>query len=182
MRRRIMVGVIFWLLVLAVIFSLAFVVGVLINGLILGPFVTVPVTQVETAWSDIPEPRVLIPEPVVERKPRTVSRGTVVSRIFYSEVTAYCACERCCGKAPGSKYYGITASGTLATEGRTVAADWSRYPAGTKLRIEGFGDRVFVVEDRGGGIKGSRIDIFFDSHTEALRFGRRRGVRVEVLD
>jgi 3D (Asp-Asp-Asp) domain-containing protein len=32
-----------------------------------------------------------------------------------------------------------------------------------------------TVEDRGGAIKGpNRIDIFYDSHTEALQWGRRK--------
>ncbi len=37
-----------------------------------------------------------------------------------------------------------------------------------------------VVEDRGGAIKGpDRIDIFYDSHSDALQWGRRR-VRVII--
>lgn len=80
------------------------------------------------------------------------------------ETTAYCACAKCCGKSDG-----ITASGTYATQGRTIAAP-STYAFGTEIEING---NVYVVEDRGGAIKGNRIDIFFDSHSEANNYGRR---------
>lgn len=47
----------------------------------------------------------------------------------------------------------------------------SSYSFGTKVEIKGMG--TYVVEDRGGAIKGNKIDIYFDSHQEALNFGRR---------
>lgn len=78
--------------------------------------------------------------------------------------TAYCGCSSCCGKSDG-----ITASGTRATEGRTVAAP-STFSFGTELVIDG---HTYVVEDRGGSISGNRIDIYFDSHQAALNYGRR---------
>lgn len=79
--------------------------------------------------------------------------------------TAYCGCSKCCGKSTG-----ITASGTRATQGRTVAMP-SSYKFGTKIEIQGMG--TYTVEDRGGAIKGNRIDIFFSSHQQALNFGKR---------
>lgn len=78
--------------------------------------------------------------------------------------TAYCGCSSCCGKSDG-----ITASGTKATQGRTVAAP-SSFSFGTELVIDG---HTYVVEDRGGSISGNRLDIYFDSHQEALNYGRR---------
>ena len=86
--------------------------------------------------------------------------------------TAYCGCSQCCGKSDG-----ITASGTRATEGRTIAADLSVFPFGTKLRING---NIYTVEDCGGGINGNRLDIFYSSHADALRFGVQT-VTVEVM-
>ena len=80
-------------------------------------------------------------------------------------ITAYCPCVRCCGKSDG-----ITASGVKATEGVTVAMDKSM-TFGTKIYIDGVGERI--VQDRGGSIKGNRIDLYFDSHQEALNFGRQ---------
>ena len=81
------------------------------------------------------------------------------------KITAYCPCKKCCGKSDG-----ITASGEKAIEGITVAMDKS-IPFGTKIYIDGVGERI--VQDRGGAIKGNRIDLYFDSHQEALNFGRQ---------
>ena len=80
------------------------------------------------------------------------------------KITAYCSCSKCCGKATGR-----TASGTQATAGRTVAAP-AKFAFGTKLNI---GGNVYTVEDRGGAIKGNRIDIFVSSHSAALQWGVR---------
>lgn len=80
-------------------------------------------------------------------------------------VTAYCPCVKCCGKSDG-----ITATGTKATEGRTIAVDPNKIPYGTKVVIDG---QTYIAEDCGGAIKGNRIDLYFDSHQEALNFGRQ---------
>ena len=87
--------------------------------------------------------------------------------------TGYCGCAQCCGKSDC-----ITASGARATEGRTIAADLSVFPFGTKLRING---NEYVVEDCGGGINGNRLDIYFASHADALHFGVQT-VTVEVME
>lgn len=77
---------------------------------------------------------------------------------------AYCPCTSCCGAYAS----GITATGTTATAGRTIAVDPSVIPLGSKVVIDG---HTYVAEDTGGGIKGNKIDIFMDSHREALNFG-----------
>lgn len=79
-------------------------------------------------------------------------------------LTGYCPCAICCGKTNG-----ITASGSLATSNHTIAAD-RRYAFGTQLVING---QVYTVEDRGGAIQGNHIDVFFNTHAEALAFGRQ---------
>lgn len=84
-------------------------------------------------------------------------------------LTAYCPCPICCG-IYSNMTKPTTASGTIATAGRTIAADTSVFPFGTQLVING---QIYTVEDRGGAIVGNRIDIFFNSHEEALIFGRR---------
>ncbi len=83
-------------------------------------------------------------------------------------VTAYCPCELCCGEYAD----GLTASGRLA-EGFLVAAPLDM-PFGTLLRIPGYnnGDPVPVL-DRGGAIKGNRLDLLFPTHIKALRWGRQ---------
>ena len=94
--------------------------------------------------------------------PRTSSASTANGETY--KVTAYCACSKCCGKATGR-----TASGTRATAGRTVAAS-TKFAFGTKLNI---GGHIYTVEDRGGAIKGNKIDIYVDSHAAALQWGVR---------
>ena len=80
------------------------------------------------------------------------------------ELTAYCGCSYCCGKSDG-----ITASGTVATAGRTVASN--SIPLGTHILIN---DVEYIVEDT-GGMGSNVIDIYFNSHQEALEFGRQKG-------
>lgn len=90
------------------------------------------------------------------------------------EATAYCACPKCCGKWAD----GITASGTKATAKRTIAVDSNIIPLGSKVEIEGMG--IYIAEDTGSAIKGKIIDIYFDTHEEALKFGRQK-VKVRII-
>lgn len=71
-----------------------------------------------------------------------------------------------------------TASGAIAQEGVTIAADWDVYPPGTVLQVEGLGE--YIVQDRGGAIKGLKIDVYFEDHDDALQFGRQE-VRIKVI-
>lgn len=108
--------------------------------------------------------------------PHTVSaKGKVKKKMFrrleYDSLgtytlTAYCNCARCCGHAGGK-----TASGTTPKAGRTIAVDPKVIPYGTAVWIRG---KKYVAEDCGGGVKGKHIDIFFASHTEALKFGKQK--------
>lgn len=74
-------------------------------------------------------------------------------------LTAYCNCAQCCGTAGN-----LTASGTVPTAGRTVAM--AGVPFGTQLMING---NVYTVEDLGTPY--GHVDIYFDSHSDALSFG-----------
>ena len=94
--------------------------------------------------------------------PRTSSSSTTGGTTY--KITAYCPCSKCCGKTTGR-----TASGTKATAGRTVAAS-SKFAFGTKLNI---GGHIYTVEDRGGAVNGNKIDIFVNTHAEALQWGVR---------
>ena len=94
--------------------------------------------------------------------PSTTSSTSSSGEIY--KITAYCSCAKCCGKTNG-----ITAMGTHATSGRTVAAS-SKFSLGTKLNING---HTYTVEDRGGAITGNKIDIYVNSHAEALAWGVR---------
>ena len=105
-----------------------------------------------------------VSEPIIEQE-----YTTAVAEREYIEVTAtltaYCPCVKCCGKSDG-----ITASGTQATAGRTVAVDTRLIPYGTEISIDG---KTYIAEDCGGKVKGYTIDVFFNSHEEALNFGRQ---------
>ena len=85
--------------------------------------------------------------------------------------SAYCACISCCGKTNA-----ITASGKKAKANYTIAASRT-YPFGTIFYIDYMKNTPsggwYVVQDRGGAITDNKIDIFFDTHSDALKFGRR---------
>ncbi|MBA7509303.1 hypothetical protein ES705_01249 [subsurface metagenome] len=66
---------------------------------------------------------------------------------------------------------GITAIGLRARKG-IVAVDPKVIPLGTKLYIPGYGEAL--AADTGGRIKGSRIDLCFESLEECFRFGIRK--------
>lgn len=81
-----------------------------------------------------------------------------------------------CGKAPGSKGYGITASGARASGWCTVAAG-KGYPLGTIIYIPYFANKPnggwFVVQDRGGAISNNKLDVYMNTYNECISFGRR---------
>ena len=97
-----------------------------------------------------------IPE---ERAPE-VSRGS--GRTLYVSATAYSAFD------PGNG--NRTATGTPVRHG-VIAVDPAVIPLGTRVFIPGYGEAV--AEDIGYAINGYRIDIAFDTHAEALMFGRQ---------
>lgn len=86
---------------------------------------------------------------------------------FY--ITGYCGCEECCGYwasiRQGKPVTG--ASGEELIQGYSIAADTDLIPMGTYLYIDG---HEYKVQDRGGSIKGNRLDMYFDTHEQALQF------------
>ena len=100
-------------------------------------------------------------------------------KVTLMEVTAYCPCKKCCGP----RAQGLTASGRPVSfnGGRFVAADRS-LSFNTKLLIPGYADGQAVpVLDRGGAIKGNKLDVYFPTHEQAKEWGRR-WVQVTVLE
>jgi 3D (Asp-Asp-Asp) domain-containing protein len=100
--------------------------------------------------------RAELPEPARGGENRIKSIGTF--KIYH-----YCQCTQCCGKTDG-----ITASGTRAREGRTVAVDPDVIPIGSTVVIDG---HEYIAEDTGSAIIGNKIDVFVNSHEEALQLG-----------
>ncbi|MDE6433540.1 MAG: 3D domain-containing protein [Lachnospiraceae bacterium] len=119
----------------------------------------------------------------------TKKRSTVVYKAKYVttkkylgkyKITYYCPCSRCCGK------YTKTASGTTPKVGRTISVDPKKIKLGSKVKID---KKTYIAEDTGGAIKGNRIDIFVNTHKEALRKGikykkvylmQKKKIRVKV--
>lgn len=99
------------------------------------------------------------------------------------KITAYCSCVRCCSiwakNRPldeNGKEIVYTASGERAEAGKTIAVDTSVIPFGTEVRI---GDTVYTAQDTGSAVKGNVIDIYFDSHEDAVKHGAKY-LEVEV--
>nr|DAW07839.1 MAG TPA: lytic transglycosylase [Caudoviricetes sp.] len=88
------------------------------------------------------------------------------------KVTAYCSCEKCCGVWAENRPNGVvyTASGEKAEAGKTIAVDTSVIPFGTEVKI---GDVIYTAQDTGSAVKGNVIDVYYDSHEEALNHGAK---------
>jgi len=94
-------------------------------------------------------------------------------KTYWMTVTAYSPDERSCGKWAD----GITASNKSVWTNamQMVAADTRILPFGSLLTIEGYAnDQIVPVEDRGGAIKGMRLDLLYPTHEEALQWGVQR--------
>lgn len=106
------------------------------------------------------------------------------SAVYNMTATAYDAGYYSTGKNPGDPAYGITRSGTQVRPG-VVAVDPRVIPLGSTLYVESAGRSpsygISYAEDTGGAIKGNRIDLYYESRTAALRFGRQP-VKVYVLE
>ncbi|MDR6885133.1 uncharacterized protein YabE (DUF348 family)/3D (Asp-Asp-Asp) domain-containing protein [Bacillus sp. 3255] len=95
------------------------------------------------------------------------------------KLTAYSAGVDSTGKAEGTPGYGKTYTGTTVTEGRTIAVDPKVIPLGWWVYIEGVGFRR--AEDIGSGVKGQMIDVYFEDHNYANKFGTKQGYTVYVV-
>lgn len=135
------------------------------------------VVQEEPQATEAPQKATATPKPIPKTTPKPTPKVTTTpipetipqpstssTSLGQFKITAYCSCSKCCGQWAGGK----TASGTTPTAGRTIATDPRVIPLGTKVIIDG---HTYVAEDTGGAIKGQRIDIYFNSHSEALAWG-----------
>lgn len=118
-------------------------------------------------------------------KPLATKKTVKAKKVYLGKytITAYCSCAKCCGKwalnrpkDENGKEIIYTASGEKAKSKYTIGTDWNYLPKGTKLKIKGVGtvkvqDKVadWVSERYNGKI----IDLYFGSHAEALKFGKR---------
>ena len=102
-------------------------------------------------------------EQTVEQ-PQTTSEAHTESFVMTAELSWYTADDDI-----GMDGNGITASGTAAIEGKTVAMS-EEFPFGTRIII---GEHEYTCEDRGGFVTGNRIDIFVNDRCIALENGRK---------
>ncbi|MFI4916836.1 MAG: 3D domain-containing protein [Phycisphaerales bacterium JB060] len=94
------------------------------------------------------------------------------ARTITMKVTAYSADAASC--YPFADGQTATLHSVDANGGFLVAADTDLLPFGTMLSIDGYSQgRVVPVLDRGGAIKGNRLDLLFPSHQAALEWGVR---------
>lgn len=95
--------------------------------------------------------------------------GTPGEYIGDFQITAYCSCGICCGKySPENGGSGLTSSGTVPQAGLTIASNI--LPEGAYVM---FNNHVYHVEDTGNGLPGNWIDLYMNSHQEALNWGVR---------
>lgn len=108
------------------------------------------------------------------KRAELVEKASKIEYIGDFKLTGYCPCYSC------SEGYGrSTASGARATEGITVAADTRKLPLGTRIYIEGVGERV--VQDVGGAIKGNKIDVYVENHASCYRPELNTTAKVYIL-
>lgn len=95
-------------------------------------------------------------------------------KIFYVESTGYTAtCKGCSG---------VTALGIdlhKQSDIKLIAVDTNIIPLGTKVWVEGYG--YAIAGDKGGAIKGNKIDVYFSSKEKALNWGRKQ-VKLKIFN
>ena len=101
-----------------------------------------------------------------------------VRGVITAESTGYDAGPQSTGKMPGDPWYGITSTGLRAVYG-IIAVDPRLIPYGTRLYVPGYG--FGIAGDTGGAIVGHRVDLFYRTVSEAMRWGRRT-VPVYILE
>jgi uncharacterized protein YabE (DUF348 family)/3D (Asp-Asp-Asp) domain-containing protein len=94
-------------------------------------------------------------------------------------LTAYDAGFNSTGKTESHPQFGMTYTGTIVEEGRTVAVDPDVIPLGWWIYIEGIGLRK--AEDIGSAIKGKKVDVYMESEDQANIFGRQHGHTVYIV-
>lgn len=158
---------------------------ILLVGAVIGFFIgrstksasALPITTETSTFAPFPTPTVTphVTMTTVQETSEPPHPTTELVSLGVFRITAYCPCEKCCGNwaknRPTDENGNLlvyTASGELAVEGVTIAADTSILPFGTEVIIDG---NKYIVQDRGRVIKNNRIDVYFENHQDALEFG-----------
>lgn len=92
---------------------------------------------------------------------------------MWMQVTAYSPDARSCGKFADGRTASMKSVWTNG--GCLVAADTTVLPMGSLVSIPGYaGGMVVPVLDRGGKIKGPKLDVLYPTHEVALSWGVQR--------
>jgi 3D (Asp-Asp-Asp) domain-containing protein len=96
--------------------------------------------------------------------------------------TGYTAGYESTGKNESHPEYGITYSGVKVKRDlySTVAADLSVFPIGTILFIPGYG--YGVVADKGGAIKGDKVDLYYETVEDVYNKWGKKEIDVYVIE
>lgn len=154
---------------------LGFIVGALV-ALLIGLAVS-RITTTAKADQDFPAETPADSSPLWTVDPSPVETPTEVPATTPPQtlfrVTAYCACEKCCGEWAKNRPNGVVygAAGIELIAGVSAA---SPLPLGTVVEVEGLGE--YVVQDRPAKwviekYGENQLDIYFDNHEEACAFG-----------
>ena len=106
-------------------------------------------------------------ELMIQQEPDFIEGTLPNKKLGRFNLTWYCPCEKCIGKKKVIR----TATGTTPKANRNIAVDPKQIPLGSIVYIEGYG--YFIAEDTGSAIKQRTIDIYVDTHQEALKNGKK---------
>ncbi len=98
-------------------------------------------------------------------RPLVPDSGRKGSSLGMFTTTGYCGGTCCCSNGSG-----LTYSGTAPQANHTISADINRFPIGTRLMINNV---IYTVEDVGANVTENCIDIFYNTHAEALEHGTK---------
>lgn len=155
------------------LFVLIFVINIAITVISVGSVNQVQAQEVEQTIDKQP-----VTTLTVNVEPSYLLKYEVKEKTTYLgmfTLTAYCSCDICCGSYAyhrpvddNGEEIVIGSSGKVLKPNHSIAVDPDVIPYGTRVMING---KEYVAEDCGGAIKGDRIDVYFNNHTEALEFG-----------
>lgn len=109
---------------------------------------------------------------VIERQRADVEEYDFAKKEFVSmgvfKVTAYCSCEKCCGKWARVRDSGYVYGAGMEEliPGKSIAIDASVASFGDKLYFNG---SEYTVSDR--GVSGNTIDLYTENHEKAVKWG-----------
>jgi 3D (Asp-Asp-Asp) domain-containing protein len=115
---------------------------------------------------------------VASASPTFALHSTPPDKFVRAKASAYAA-----GRADNAQWAGRTAIGTPLRSGgvTSAAADWSKFPLGTKFRVVETG-KVYQIDDYGSAMVGKvKIDLFTPSTAQMNKWGVR-DVTLEILE